>query len=77
MLNLDEVTLVKEVWDMLTEGLQMILQRLTEMKWSDYLDILLVAYLFYRMLPLIHRPQWTRKAFRSSPTWQTEVRRQQ
>ena len=54
MLNLDEVTLVKEVWDMLTEGLQMILQRLTEMKWSDYLDILLVAYLFYRLLPLIH-----------------------
>ena len=39
---------------MLTEGLQMILQRLTEMKWSDYLDILLVAYLFYRLLPLIH-----------------------
>ena len=39
---------------MLTEGLQIILQRLTEMKWSDYLDILLVAYLFYRLLPLIH-----------------------
>ena len=54
MLNLDEVTLVKEVWDMLTDGLQMIFQRLTEMKWSDYLDILLVAYLFYRLLPLIH-----------------------
>ena len=40
--------------DMLTEGLQVIIQRLTEMKWSDYLDILLVAYLFYRLLPLIH-----------------------
>ena len=39
---------------MLTEGVQVILQRLTEMKWSDYLDILLVAYLFYRLLPLIH-----------------------
>ena len=39
---------------MLTEGLQMIVQRLTEMKWSDYLDIILVAYLFYRLLPLIH-----------------------
>ena len=39
---------------MLTEGLQMIVQRLTEMKWSDYLDILLVAFLFYRLLPLIH-----------------------
>lgn len=39
---------------MLTEGLQVILQRLSEMKWSDYLDILLVACLFYRLLPLIH-----------------------
>ena len=39
---------------MLTEGVQTLLQRLTEMKWSDYLDILLVAYLFYRLLPLIH-----------------------
>ena len=39
---------------MLTEGVQVILQRLTEMKWSDYLDILLVAYLFYRLLPLVH-----------------------
>jgi len=39
---------------MLAEGLQVILQRLTEMKWSDYLDILLVAYLFYLVLPLLH-----------------------
>ena len=39
---------------MLTEGVQVLLQRLTEMKWSDYLDILLVAYLFYRVLPMIH-----------------------
>ena len=39
---------------MLAEGLQVLLQRLTEMKWSDYLDILLVAYLFYLVLPLIH-----------------------
>ena len=39
---------------MLSEGLQVLLQRLTEMKWSDYLDILLVAYLFYLVLPLIH-----------------------
>ena len=33
---------------MLTDGLQMIVQRLSEMKWSDYLDILLVAYLLFR-----------------------------
>lgn len=39
---------------MLAEGVQVLLQRLTEMKWSDYLDILLVAYLFYLVLPLLH-----------------------
>ena len=39
---------------MLTEGVQTLLQRLTEMKWSDYLDILLVAYLFYRLLQRPH-----------------------
>ena len=39
---------------MLAEGVQVLLQRLTEMKWSDYLDILLVAYLLYLVLPLIH-----------------------
>lgn len=39
---------------MLTEGVQEFFRQLTKMQWSDYLDILLVAYLFYRLLPLIH-----------------------
>ena len=28
------------------------LRQLTRMQWSDYLDIILVAYLLYRLLPL-------------------------
>lgn len=28
-------------------------QQLTKMRWSDYLDIIIVAYLLYRLLPLI------------------------
>ena len=39
--------------DMLIEALQDFYQLLTKMKWSDYLDIVLVAYLFYRLLPMI------------------------
>lgn len=34
------------------EYLQNFLQQLTRMRWSDYLDIIVVAYLIYRMLPL-------------------------
>ncbi len=44
---------MKEVWDNL-------LLQLTSMQWSDYLDILVVAFLIYRLLPL----------FRSSRTVQ-------
>ena len=35
------------------ENIQEFLQQLTRMKWSDYLDIIIVAYLLYRILPLI------------------------
>ena len=35
------------------ERLQEILQLITRMKWSDYLDIIIVAYLLYKVLPLI------------------------
>ena len=35
------------------ERLQEILQLITKMKWSDYLDIIIVAYLLYKVLPLI------------------------
>ncbi len=34
-------------------SIQDFLQQLTRMRWSDYLDILIVAYLLYRILPLI------------------------
>ncbi len=35
------------------DNIQNLLQQLTKMQWSDYLDILIVAYLLYRILPLI------------------------
>ena len=35
------------------ERLQEILQLITRMQWSDYLDIIIVAYLLYKVLPLI------------------------
>lgn len=34
-------------------AIQNILQQVTRMQWSDYLDIIIVAYLLYRILPLI------------------------
>ncbi len=34
-------------------GLQDVLQQLTNMKWSDYLDIIVVAFLIYRFTPLL------------------------
>ena len=33
--------------------IQDLLQQVTKMRWSDYLDIIIVAYLLYRILPLI------------------------
>ncbi len=35
------------------DSIQNILQQLAKMQWSDYLDIIIVAYLLYRILPLI------------------------
>jgi len=35
------------------ESIQDILRQLTKMQWSDYLDILVVAFLLYKLLPLI------------------------
>ena len=34
-------------------GIQNILQQVAKMQWSDYLDIIIVAYLLYKLLPLI------------------------
>ena len=35
------------------ETVQEVFQQLTKMQWSDYLDIIIVAYLLYRLFPLI------------------------
>ena len=43
-------------------GIQNILQQLAGMRWSDYLDILVVAFLIYRLLPLIRTPSTIRIA---------------
>ncbi len=44
------------------EALQNLLQPVTRMQWTDYLDILLVAFLIYRLLPLIRTPNTMRGA---------------
>ena len=44
------------------EALQSILQQIMRMQWSDYLDIALVAFLIYRLLPLIRTPSTMRVA---------------
>ena len=38
------------------EAIQNFIQIVASMEWSDYLDILVVAYLIYRLLPLIRTP---------------------
>ena len=43
-------------------GLQNLLQKISSMQWSDYLDILLVAYAIYSLLPLIRTPNTMRIA---------------
>lgn len=44
------------------EALQNLLQPVARMQWTDYLDILLVAFLIYRLLPLIRTPNTMRVA---------------
>lgn len=38
------------------EAINNLLQQLTRMQWSDYLDIAVVAFLIYKLLPLIRAP---------------------
>ena len=38
------------------EAIQSLMQQLTRMQWSDYLDIAVVAFLVYKLLPLIRAP---------------------
>ena len=35
-------------------AIETLFQQLTRMQWSDYLDIAIVAYLLYRLFPLVH-----------------------
>lgn len=44
----------------MAEYFQNFTQLLTRMRWSDYADILLVAYLIYRILPLLRSASTTR-----------------
>ena len=37
-------------------SIQEIFQQFTKMQWSDYLDIIIVAYLLYKILPLVRTP---------------------
>ena len=43
-------------------ALQEFAQQLTKMQWSDYLDILVVAVLIYKIMPLIRTPNTMRIA---------------
>ena len=38
------------------EAIHNLMQQLTRMQWSDYLDIAVVAFLIYKLLPLIRAP---------------------
>lgn len=44
------------------QGIQEILENMNKMVWSDYLDILIVAFLIYKLLPLIRTPHVMRIA---------------
>ena len=44
------------------ENLQNFFENIARMQWSDYLDIIVVSYLIYRLLPLIRTPSTMRIA---------------
>lgn len=44
------------------EAIQELLLTLTRMQWSDYLDIIVVAFLIYKLLPMIRTPSIMRIA---------------
>ncbi len=44
------------------EAIQNIIQQVTRMQWADYLDIAVVAFLIYKLLPLIRTPSIMRLA---------------
>ena len=59
------------------ETIREILQTLARMQWSDYLDIIVVAFLIYKLLPLIRTPSTMRIARAVAAVvvmaWLTEV----
>ena len=44
------------------EAIQGLMGTLTRMQWSDYLDIIVVAFLIYKLLPMIRTPSIMRIA---------------
>ena len=44
------------------EGIQNVLQYLARMQWQDYLDIIVVAFLVYKLLPMLRTPSIMRIA---------------
>ena len=40
--------------------LQSLFQQILRMRWSDYVDIALVAFLIYKLLPLVRNPSTMR-----------------
>lgn len=44
------------------EGIENFIQTVTRMQWADYLDIIVVAFLIYKLLPLIRTPNVMRIA---------------
>ena len=44
------------------EAIQGLMGTLTRMQWSDYLDIILVAFILYRLMPLLRTPSTMRIA---------------
>ena len=44
------------------EAIHSLMQQLTRMQWSDYLDIIVVAFLIYKLLPMIRTPSIMRIA---------------
>lgn len=44
------------------EGIENFMQTVTRMQWSDYLDIIVVAFLIYKLLPLLRTPNVMRIA---------------
>ena len=52
---------------MMEQILRDLLQTINNMQWSDYLDIVVVALLIYKLLPLVRTPHTMRLARTAMP----------